>query len=58
MSIKVDQNLCIGCGACVSICPKVFKINENNKSSVINQDDIECGQKTVESCPVQAISVS
>ena len=58
MSIKVDQNLCIGCGACVSICPKVFKINENGKSSIINQDDIECGQKAVESCPTQAISIS
>jgi len=57
MSIKVDQNLCIGCGACVSICPKVFKINENSKSSVISQDDIECGQKAIESCPTQAISI-
>ena len=54
MSIKVDQNLCIGCGACVAICDKVFKINENGKSSVVNQKDAECAQKAVESRPPKA----
>ena len=58
MSIAVDQNTCIGCGACVSICPKVFKMSDSGKSEVISQEDVECGKSAVDSCPVQAISIS
>ena len=26
--IKVDEEKCIGCGACVSVCPKTFELKE------------------------------
>ncbi len=55
MPITVDKNLCIGCGACASICPDVFKINEEGKSEVISQENIACAKNAAESCPVQAI---
>jgi ferredoxin len=59
MIISVDKNLCIGCGACTSLCPNVFKINENDrKAEVISQEDEECAKNTASSCPVQAISVA
>ncbi len=55
--VKVDENLCIGCGTCEALCPNVFKM-ENGKSVVIAEDcgDCDC-QETIESCPVNAISM-
>ncbi|MDD5071872.1 MAG: ferredoxin [Patescibacteria group bacterium] len=58
MSIKVNQELCIGCGACASLCPDVFKMNEAGKSEVISQANVECAKNAAGSCPVQAISVN
>ena len=57
MSIKVDQNKCIGCGMCVNMCPKVFKINSAGKSEVISNNDVDCARNAANSCPVEAISV-
>ncbi|MDD5032103.1 MAG: ferredoxin [Patescibacteria group bacterium] len=57
MSIKVNQELCIGCGACVSLCPDVFKMNDAGKSEVIGEENIDCAKNAAASCPVQAISV-
>jgi len=55
---KVDQEKCIGCGMCASLCPKVFKIMEDGKSHVISEDCKECDcQQAVENCPVNAISL-
>jgi len=55
--IKVDADLCIGCGTCESLCPNVFKL-EGGKSHVISEEcgDCDC-QGVVDSCPVVAISM-
>ena len=58
MAIKVNKDLCIGCGACVALCPKVFQLGSDGKSEAISQDDMECAKKAAEGCPVQAITVS
>jgi ferredoxin len=55
--IKVDKNKCIGCGLCVSMCPDVFKMDDEGKSVVISQDNKECAKEAVASCPVKAISI-
>ena len=57
MAITVDQNTCIGCGACVSLCPNGFKLNDQGKSEPISQDNLDCAKNASESCPVQAIGV-
>jgi len=59
MSINVDQEKCIGCGACVAIAPATFKINDNGKSEVINEkgDSEDVIKQAADSCPVQAISI-
>ncbi len=57
MSISVNQETCIGCGACAAVCPQTFKLNDNGKSEVISQDNVDCAKKAAEGCPVQAISV-
>jgi len=53
--ITVDQDACIGCGACVALCPNVFEMNDEGKSHAISQDDVACAQNAAASCPVQAI---
>lgn len=54
--MKVDQNLCVGCGACVGTCP-VNAISFNGEGRAeINQDVcIHCGA-CAGVCPVNAIS--
>lgn len=54
----VDEETCIGCGACEAICPAdpvVFKVEDTSK--VVNPDAcIEC-EECVENCPVDAIEL-
>lgn len=67
MSIKVNNDLCIGCGTCEALCPAVFKLNAESKIDVISsasaeatadkQADVECAKNAAESCPTQAIEV-
>jgi len=55
--VKVDQETCIGCGLCAGTCPETFQMNLNGKSEVTNDQVTDCAKKTVEICPVGAISV-
>lgn len=59
MSISVDQELCISCGACIDTCPEVFDWNEDDKAHTI-VDDVpadmeEQAQEAADSCPTDAI---
>lgn len=58
--IIIDQNLCIGCGSCVSICPEVFELGDDSKSHIKKNADLDkneqCIKESVSACPVQAIS--
>ncbi|MEG0794457.1 MAG: ferredoxin [Bacilli bacterium] len=55
----VNEDSCIGCGACVAIDPDHFDFNENGLSTVISNDDITSSNTTnaIESCPTNAISI-
>lgn len=35
MKATVDRDTCIGCGICESLCPDVFKLDEEFKATVI-----------------------
>lgn len=53
--VKVNEDLCIGCGTCESLCAKVFKL-EDGKSKVIADDCTECNlDEVIDACPVSAI---
>ena len=57
--IKVDEEKCIGCGTCVAVAPKSFKLNDDGKSEPVEPpgDDESTLEEAVESCPVDAISL-
>lgn len=60
MKVVVNQGNCIGCGACESICPEVFQINDEGLSSVIGKEEDFTSHEeeirdAVDSCPTGAI---
>ena len=56
MAAKIDEKLCTGCGACVTICPVgAITLNNDNKAEV-SDDCIDCGA-CLSACPVGAIEV-
>jgi len=55
--VFVDQQICIGCGLCVSIVPEVFRLNVAGVSEVLNQAGASEAkiQEAIDSCPVNCI---
>lgn len=58
MSITVNQDACIGCGACAAICPDTFQMNNDGKAEVASQNNVDCAHGAADTCPVQAITVA
>ena len=54
--VKVDKDICIGCGLCVSICRGVFELGNDGKSQVKSQKKSPCIREAIGECPVGAIS--
>ena len=57
--IIIDQELCVGCGACASLCPEVFELQDDGKAKVINGNGCEkCDCEMItNSCPVGVIRI-
>ena len=54
--VKLDENICIGCGMCVSTAPKTFDFDEDH-AKVINNEVTKEAEEATECCPVGAISI-
>ncbi|MGE4560514.1 MAG: ferredoxin [Desulfobulbus sp.] len=57
--VQIDRNECIGCGACVELCPDIFAFNdEENKAYVTIPEggDEDCINEAIASCPTGCIS--
>ncbi len=55
---SVDQNKCIGCGACAATCPATFEMFEGKarvKKAEVKK--ITCEEEAAENCPVAAITI-
>ena len=59
MKFRVDQDRCVGCRTCESICEDVFKINDDGFAEVIVDevaDDVkDAAIEAMEGCPTGAI---
>ncbi|MFH0840836.1 MAG: ferredoxin [bacterium] len=55
MVVRINKNLCIGCGSCTVMCPNNFRMGDDGKSEVINPEGSDCDQQAIEVCPVGAI---
>lgn len=66
MKIIIDKSKCIGCGTCISLCPRYFEMGEDGKSHLkgssaengeLEIEKAECSQDAVDNCPVQCIEL-
>ncbi len=53
--VKVNQEICIGCGQCVTDC-LAFNIEVNDGKATVKKECIECGHCAA-ICPVNAVSI-
>ncbi len=56
MAVKIDKETCIGCSACVDVCPTSCLSMEDGKAICNEAECIDCGA-CVSTCPVQSITL-
>ncbi|BHH85969.1 ferredoxin [Desulforhopalus sp. 52FAK] len=57
--VEIDQEECIGCEACVELCPSVFAFDDDEeKAYVIDgaDPDSDCVDEAIASCPAECIT--
>lgn len=64
-----DKKKCIGCGACVSVCPIIFEMSEDRLANLKNSKEIngffeletdntiDCAKEAVDVCPINIIKI-
>ena len=61
MKAIVNQDTCIGCGLCVSLCEEVFTMNDDGLSEAIGEeiaaDLVDTAEEACNCCPVDAIVI-
>ncbi|NTV13691.1 MAG: 4Fe-4S binding protein [Desulfobulbaceae bacterium] len=57
VSLQLAEEACVGCGACVSVCPQQVFVVAGGKALLVDRDGcMECGA-CANNCPVDAITV-
>ena len=52
--VRIENEKCIGCGLCASVCGEVFEM-DGGKAKIKAQKEIPCIKEAIDSCPVNAI---
>ena len=59
--VRVNREVCIGCGACQGIASNIFEIDEEGLATVIEGSDIKESEEEIqdaaEMCPTSAIVI-
>jgi len=62
MKVAIDKDKCIGCGACASIEPSVFRVSSKDNKAEANskgctEEELDNCKEAASVCPTGAISV-
>lgn len=61
MKASIDRDACIGCELCVTICPEVFEMDDEQIATVITDpvpsEFQDSAEEAANSCPVGAINI-
>jgi len=60
MKVRVDPDLCTGCGPCQEICPEVFEIRDDVSTVLVKEvppELADAAREAADSCPPGAIIV-
>lgn len=57
-NINVNKDACISCGACQSIAPDTFELNEDGVAEAKNQTITEDAIEAKNCCPTSAIEIN
>lgn len=55
--VILNEDRCIGCGACMSVAPDNFTFNDEGRAEIINNTLSEEAIEASEMCPVNAITI-
>ena len=60
MKVKVDAELCVGCGLCVNTSPEIFEMKDDK--AILKVDTVPAGgedscKQSKDECPVEAIII-
>ncbi len=57
VTLRLEQEKCIGCGICLSVCPHAVLALTNGKMEIANRDAcMDCGA-CAKNCPAEAFNV-
>jgi NAD-dependent dihydropyrimidine dehydrogenase PreA subunit len=57
VTLKLEQEKCVGCGVCLSVCPHAVMSLTNGKIDIADRDAcMECGA-CARNCPTEALNV-
>ena len=61
MKVKVNQDLCSGCGLCSDLCPEIFELDKDDmprvKTREVPTENKDTCRDAAESCPEEAIQI-
>jgi ferredoxin len=60
MKVRIDKELCTGCGPCADICPDVFEIKDDVSVVLVQNilpDQEQAVREAAEACPTGAIII-
>jgi NAD-dependent dihydropyrimidine dehydrogenase PreA subunit len=57
VTLKLDEEMCVGCGLCLEVCPQAVLARNDGKVRISNRDAcMECGA-CAQNCPAEAVTV-
>jgi ferredoxin len=61
MKTAIYPDKCIGCTLCATLCPDIYKMEEDKavvRISVIQGELVACAKNAAAQCPVEAIEIT